>query len=70
MTAFAQEILLEGGDIESLSPRWIDRYLKRNPRVKTKNSTLLESARVRGSTREAYEDFYGRLKYQIDSVTG
>jgi 4-hydroxybenzoate polyprenyltransferase len=69
VVAFAQEILREGGDLEHLGPRWIDRFLKRNPRVHTKNSTLLDSARVYGSTRDAYEDFYGRLKYQLDSKT-
>jgi hypothetical protein len=67
VTAFAQEILAEGGDLERLGARWIDRYLRRHPRVKTKNSTLLETSRVQGSTRDAYEDFYGRLRYQIDS---
>ena len=67
MAAFAKEILLEGGDDKPLSYHWIERYLKRNPCVRTKNSTLLESARIRGSTRKAYEDFYGRLRYQINS---
>ena len=67
VAAFAKEILLEGGDDEPLSHHWIERYLKRNPRVRTKNSTLLESARIRRSTREAYKDFYSRLRYQINS---
>ena len=43
----------------------MDRFLRRNPAVKMKNSALLESSRVYGSTREAYEAFFKRLAFQI-----
>lgn len=58
VVAFAEEILRQGGNLEPLGARWIDRYLKRNPRVHTKNSTLLDNARVHGSTSKTYEDFW------------
>jgi 4-hydroxybenzoate polyprenyltransferase len=64
--AFAREMLLEGGDHKPLGTRWIDRFLCRNPDLKMKNSGLLESARTRGSTREAYESFYNLLRRQIN----
>ena len=48
-----------------MGERYVDRFLRRNPAVKMKYSTLLESSRVRGSTSEAYEDFYDRLAFQI-----
>ena len=31
-----------------------------------KSSTLLESSRKRGSTKEKYEDFFRRLRHQIE----
>jgi Tc5 transposase DNA-binding domain/helix-turn-helix, Psq domain len=65
IASFAQLILAEGGDHEPLGARWIDRFLRRHEAIHTKGSTLLDSARTRGSTREAYEDFYARLGTQI-----
>lgn len=62
---FAQAILNEAGTKKTVGERYVDRFLRRNPAVKMKNSALLESSRVRGSTREPYEDFYKRLAFQI-----
>jgi 4-hydroxybenzoate polyprenyltransferase len=57
----------EGDAVRPLGARWIDRFLRRNPTVKTKNSVLLDSARTRGSTRANYEAFFQRLREQLDS---
>ena len=35
--------------------------------MRTKNGILLDSARTRGSTRANYEDFFQRLREQLDS---
>jgi len=64
---FAQCILKEGGDLAPLGHRWIDRFLNRHPEVKTKPSNPLEEERARGSTKEAYDDFFQRLDFQIKS---
>lgn len=55
-------ILVERGQERGLGKRWIDRFIKRNPQVKTKPSDPLERARVRGSTREAFEQFFDLLE--------
>ena len=47
---FASSIIKTGGDNDKLGARWVDRFLKRNPYIKTKLSKPLESVRVRGST--------------------
>jgi 4-hydroxybenzoate polyprenyltransferase len=62
-----QEILAQSGVFTPLGYRWVDRFLTRHERVKTKKSVLLERSRTRGSTRERYEDFFGRLRTQIDT---
>lgn len=67
LTAFAEAVLAEGGDHRPLGARWVDRFLRRNPTVKTKNSVLLDSARTRGSTRINYEVFFQPLREQLDS---
>lgn len=67
LTAFAEAVLAGGGDHRPLGARWVDRFLRRNPTVKTKNSVLLDSARTRGSTRINYEVFFQRLREQLDS---
>jgi len=67
LRGFAQLILMEGGDKTPLGARWVNRFLNRHPNVHTKNSAPLESARVRGSTKEAYEDFFQRLDQKIKS---
>lgn len=50
---FATSIVKGGGDNDKLGARWLDRFLMRNPTIKTKMAKALESARVRGSTKEA-----------------
>ena len=62
--SFASQILIEAGATEGVSIRWIDRFLKRHPDVKTKKTTKLESKRAAGSTRKAYEKFYRILREQ------
>ena len=57
--------MAEGGDHKPLGARWIDRFLRRHDAVKAKKSALLESSRTKGSTREAYQDFYARLEFHI-----
>lgn len=49
VSGIATSILKRGGDNDKLGARWIDRFLARNPDIKTKLSKPLESARVRGS---------------------
>ena len=34
--------------------------------MKTKKGVLLEAARKRGATKAAYDDFYTRLRHQIE----
>ena len=65
VVGFAQSILREGGDGEALGERWLDRFLRRNPAVKMKNSSPLELLRTKGSTREEYNKFYTLLEAQI-----
>jgi len=60
-------ILKEAGDFTPLGYRWPDRFLQRHTRVKTKKGVLLDTERKRGSTRAAYEDFYARLRHQINT---
>ena len=61
ITEFAQQILLESHDENPIGGRWVDRFLARHPDVKTKPSTLLDSARTRGFTRKAYKEFFTLL---------
>lgn len=63
---FAQHILIEAHDEKPIGGRWIDRFLARHPNIKTKRSTLLDSARARGSSREAYEEFFRLLRKVMD----
>jgi 4-hydroxybenzoate polyprenyltransferase len=65
--AFAQEILAQGGNYRLLGLRWIDRFLRRNNKIKAKPGIPVKSARARGSTRTTYEDFYARLQHQLQS---
>ena len=60
-------MLRQGGDFTPLGHRWVDRFLKRHKRIKTKKSVLLERSRTRGSTKATYEDFYNRLDFQLRS---
>jgi hypothetical protein len=62
----AQKALAKRDCFKPLGHRWVDRFLRRHERVKAKPSALLDTARTRGSTKAAYEDFYGRLKTQLD----
>lgn len=62
----ANAILLEGGDEKGVGARWIDRYISRHPDVKIKPSHLLERARARGSTRQAYESFFDLLEQKLE----
>lgn len=55
-------ILAEGGQDQALGKRWIDRFLKRNPQIKSKPSDPLERARARGSTRPDFEAFFDLLE--------
>jgi len=67
ITRMAAIVLAEGGDFTPIGYRWVDRFLARHTRVQTKKSVLLESARKRGSTKEAYEEFYGLLSFHLES---
>ncbi|KAM7189104.1 hypothetical protein V8F33_010225, partial [Rhypophila sp. PSN 637] len=64
---FAECILQKGDDLAPLGARWIDRFLGRHPQVKTQPSSPLEEERARGSTQEAYKDYFQRLDTQIKS---
>jgi hypothetical protein len=64
--AFAQRVLIEFGDKKPIGGRWIDRFLARHPKLKAKKSTLLDSARARGSSRAAYEEFFRLLRQVVD----
>ena len=59
----AEMVLKEAGDFRPLGYRWLDRFLQRHTRVRTKKGVLLDVERKRGSTRAAYEDFYTRLRH-------
>ena len=61
----AQEVLRQSGSEAIIRARWPDRFLQRHKRVKTKKGVLLERARVRGSTKATYEDFFQRLGTQL-----
>jgi hypothetical protein len=63
----ASSIIAQGGCSRPVGKSWVDRFLARHDSVKTKNSTSLDQERRKGSTKEVYEDFFKRLKYQIDS---
>ena len=65
MAGFATSILKRGGDNDKLGARWVDRFMKRNPSIRTKISSPLESARARGSTKEAFTTFFDHLEAQI-----
>lgn len=67
ISRMAQQILAQGGDSRLLGKQWVNRFLDRHKNVKIKTSRSLDQERRRGSTKEAYEDFFHRLKYQIDS---
>ena len=56
-------VLKEVGDLKPLGARWLDRFLQRHTRIKTKKGLLLDVERKRGSTRAAYNDFYARLRH-------
>ena len=66
VVAFAQRILIESGDEKPIGGHWIDRFLSRHPKLKAKKSTLLDSARARGSSRTAYEEFFRLLRQVVD----
>jgi 4-hydroxybenzoate polyprenyltransferase len=61
----AQLILASAGESRVIGVRWIDRYLTRNPQIRTKPSDLLERVRARGSTREAYTEYFDLLERVI-----
>lgn len=63
----AELILSKAGVFQLLGQRWVDRFLRRHSRVKMKGSSLLDAERKKGSTKAKYEDFYARLKHQIES---
>jgi len=62
----ALAILAQGGCAKPVGKRWVDRFLRRYKNVRVKNSRPLDQERRRGSTKEVWEDFFARLKYQID----
>jgi len=61
----AQLILAEGGVSIPVGYRWADRFLRRHDRLKMKPGIPLESSRVRGSTRERFENFFKDLRQFI-----
>lgn len=62
VSSMGNSILAEGGQDRALGKRWIDRFLKRNPQIKSKPSDQLERERARGSTRPAFEQFFDLLE--------
>ena len=60
-------VLAEGGDFTPISYCQVDRFLARHTRIKIKKSVLLESARKRSSTKEAYKEFYNLLNFYLES---
>lgn len=63
----ATALLAQGGCAKPVGKRWVDRFLHRHKNVKVKSSRPLDQERRRGSTKEVYDGFFNRLKYQLDS---
>jgi 4-hydroxybenzoate polyprenyltransferase len=62
----AQSILAAAGPSQVLSHTWIDRFFRRHLEAKTKPRSKLERARVRRSTREAFDAFYDLLERLVE----
>jgi 4-hydroxybenzoate polyprenyltransferase len=65
VVSMGNSILAESGHPGRLGKRWIDRFVKRHPEIKWKNADLLERARARGSTRQAFEAFFDLLERHV-----
>jgi hypothetical protein len=63
----AAAILAQGGCAKPVGQRWVDPFLHSHKNVRVKNSRPLDQERRRGSTKEAWEDYFARLKYQMDT---
>ena len=59
--AFAQRILTVRGDNAILGKRWIQRFLKRNPILKTKKELWINSACVNRATTNIIKTWFQKL---------
>ena len=54
-----------GGPAPRLGANWVYRFLIRHPELKRKRSSKLKRARVRSSTKEAFNGFFNLLEYYV-----
>jgi 4-hydroxybenzoate polyprenyltransferase len=59
--AFAQQILATRGDDSMLGKRWIQRFLKRNPILKTKKEFRIDLACVNEATSDIIKPWFQKL---------
>ena len=56
----ASRILRMNGDVEPLGKAWVQKYIQRNPRVKTVVGRPIETARANGAQPSQIQEFYDR----------
>jgi hypothetical protein len=57
----AARVLCMDGDPEPLGKAWVQKYIQRNPRVKSVIGRPIEAARVKGAQPDQIQEFYNRV---------